>query len=150
LQRSRPCERPPTDSTDYVATDHHDHGAYGFHRCAALFVFATDLAAAGFALIRRLQGTWPRWPTKVSNVAQTAPAKQGMQGIGMSGTGGLPMSKTDQFWQYAKEALLTASDAENDDDKQGLLDLARTWTQAALQERASAVHHDSPAEVSAA
>ena len=58
-------------------------------------------------------------------------------GIGMSGR--VPMSKTDQFWQYAKE-------------KQGLLELlelelARAWTQAALQERASAVDHESPVEV---
>ena len=49
------------------------------------------------------------------------------------------MSKTDQFWQYAKE-------------KQGLLELlelelARASTQAALQERASAVDHESPVEV---
>jgi len=47
------------------------------------------------------------------------------------------MSETDQFWQYAKEALLSASDAKTDKDKEGLLELARTWTQAALQERAS-------------
>ena len=45
------------------------------------------------------------------------------------------MSQTDQFWQYAKEAMLSACDAKTDDDKQALLDLARTWTQAALQER---------------
>jgi hypothetical protein len=47
------------------------------------------------------------------------------------------MSETDQFWQYAKEALLSASYAKTDDDKQGLLELARTWTQAALQGRQS-------------
>jgi hypothetical protein len=45
------------------------------------------------------------------------------------------MPKTDEFWQYAKEAVLSASYAEDDDEKQGLLDLARTWTQAALIER---------------
>ena len=60
------------------------------------------------------------------------------------------MSKTDQFWQYAKEAILSAYDAKTDEDKQGLLlELARTWTQAALQERQS-IDHDSPAEASAA
>jgi hypothetical protein len=42
------------------------------------------------------------------------------------------MSKTDQFWQYAKEAILSASEAKSDDERQGLFDLARTWTQAAL------------------
>ena len=47
------------------------------------------------------------------------------------------MSITDQFWQYAKEAMLSAYYAETDDDKQALLDLARTWTQAALLERRS-------------
>jgi hypothetical protein len=46
------------------------------------------------------------------------------------------MSKTDQFWQYAKEAILATSDAKTDENKQGLLELAQTWTQAALLERA--------------
>jgi hypothetical protein len=45
------------------------------------------------------------------------------------------MSKTDQFWQYAKEAMISASRAETEDERQGLLDLARTWTQAALVDR---------------
>jgi len=45
------------------------------------------------------------------------------------------MSKTDEFWQYAKEAILSASYAKTDDERQGLFDLARTWTQAALVER---------------
>jgi hypothetical protein len=45
------------------------------------------------------------------------------------------MSKTDEFWQYAKEAILSASRAKTDDERQGLLDLAGTWTQAALVER---------------
>ena len=60
------------------------------------------------------------------------------------------MPITDQYWQYAKEAILSAYDAKTDDDRQGLLELARTWTQAALQERASSVDHDSPAEASVA
>jgi hypothetical protein len=45
------------------------------------------------------------------------------------------MLKTDEFWQYAKEAILSASFAKTDDERQGLLDLAGTWTQAALIER---------------
>jgi hypothetical protein len=60
------------------------------------------------------------------------------------------MSITDQFWHYAKEAMLSACYAKTDDDKQALFDLARTWTQAALVERASSSHHDTPAEASAA
>jgi hypothetical protein len=54
------------------------------------------------------------------------------------------MSKTDEFWQYAKEAMLSASRAKTDDEKQGLLDLARTWTQAALVERHLLDDYDSP------
>ena len=53
------------------------------------------------------------------------------------------MSKTDEFWQYAKEAILSASYAKTDDERQGLLDLARTWTQAALVERHFLADHDS-------
>jgi len=56
------------------------------------------------------------------------------------------MSKTDEFWQYAKEALLSASYAKTYEERQGLLDLGRTWTQAALIERASAVSRDGLAD----
>jgi len=59
-----------------------------------------------------------------------------------SGHGECAMLKTDEFWQYAKEAILSATRAETDDERQGLLDLARTWTQAALVERHSRVGHD--------
>jgi hypothetical protein len=60
------------------------------------------------------------------------------------------MSKTDQFWRYAKEAVLLANTAETDEEKQTLFDLARIWTQAALLERASSRDHDSQAEPIAA
>ena len=53
------------------------------------------------------------------------------------------MSITNQFWQYAKEAMLSACDAKTDDDRQGLLELARTWTHAALVERQSINHANS-------
>jgi hypothetical protein len=36
------------------------------------------------------------------------------------------MSKTDQFWQYAREAILSATSAKTDEDRQGVLELART------------------------
>jgi hypothetical protein len=52
------------------------------------------------------------------------------------------MPMTDQFWQYAKEAMLSACAAKTDEDKQALLDLAQTWTLAALAERHSPVDHD--------
>jgi hypothetical protein len=45
------------------------------------------------------------------------------------------MLQTDQFWQYAKEAIISASRAESEDERRGLLDLAGTWTQAALIRR---------------
>jgi hypothetical protein len=44
------------------------------------------------------------------------------------------MSLTGQFRLYAKEAILAACAAKTDADRQGLLELARTWMQAALQE----------------
>jgi hypothetical protein len=46
-------------------------------------------------------------------------------------------------WRYAKEAILFACNAETDEEKQGLFDLARTWTQAALLERKSSNDHGS-------
>ena len=42
------------------------------------------------------------------------------------------MSITDQFWQYAKEAILSAATAKTDEDRQSLLELARTWTRAGV------------------
>jgi hypothetical protein len=59
------------------------------------------------------------------------------------------MPITDQFWQYAKEAVLSASYAKTDEDRRDFLDLARTWTQAALLER-QPVNHDRPVETSTA
>jgi hypothetical protein len=53
------------------------------------------------------------------------------------------MSKTDEFWLYAREAILSASYAKTDEERLGLLDLGQTWTQAALLERGSAVGRDS-------
>ena len=50
------------------------------------------------------------------------------------------MSKADQFWQYAKEAML-APYSKTDQDTQGLLEPAGTWTQAGLQERQSFNQH---------
>jgi hypothetical protein len=47
------------------------------------------------------------------------------------------MSITDQFWQYAEEAILSASYAKPGEDTQGQLELARAWTEAALLERQS-------------
>jgi hypothetical protein len=58
--------------------------------------------------------------------------------IGLSGsTEALFMSITDEFWTYAREAILSARKAKTSEDKQVLLDLAKIWTQAALEQRAS-------------
>ena len=56
----------------------------------------------------------------------------------------MPMSETDQFLQYAKEALLSACYAKTAEDKKDLLDLSRTWTQAALQQRKSLSRSQQP------
>jgi hypothetical protein len=42
------------------------------------------------------------------------------------------MSKSDLFWQYAEEAMRRADQSHNEKEKAALLDLARTWTQAAV------------------
>jgi hypothetical protein len=52
------------------------------------------------------------------------------------------MSIADQFWQYAREALLSACEAKTTEDRKGLLELAQTWTQAALVERHSLIDND--------
>ena len=57
---------------------------------------------------------------------------QGVQAR-MSGHGRVLISETDQFWEYAKEAILLACDAKTAKDKQDLLELSGTWTQAALE-----------------
>jgi hypothetical protein len=49
------------------------------------------------------------------------------------------MSNTEEFWQYAKEAALSASYTEDEEERQTCSDLARTWVQAALMERRSLV-----------
>jgi hypothetical protein len=42
------------------------------------------------------------------------------------------MSTADEFWQYAEEAMLRASRSTVEKERLALMDLARTWTQAAL------------------
>jgi hypothetical protein len=43
------------------------------------------------------------------------------------------MSKTDQFRQYAEEALRWSRQAKTEKEKQAYADLALTWTEAALR-----------------
>ena len=42
------------------------------------------------------------------------------------------MSETDQFRQYAEEAMRWVRQSKTEKEKQTLIELARTWTQAAL------------------
>lgn len=57
----------------------------------------------------------------------------------MSGTGGCLCRKQICSGNTLKETVLAAYDAETNDEREGLFDLAGTWTQAALLERASSV-----------
>ncbi len=43
------------------------------------------------------------------------------------------MSEKDQFWQYAREAMLSVGYANTNEDKKDLVELARIWTQAAIE-----------------
>jgi hypothetical protein len=43
------------------------------------------------------------------------------------------MSKTNQFRQYAEEAMRWARQSRTEGEKQAYIDLASTWTQAAVQ-----------------
>jgi hypothetical protein len=70
----------------------------------------------------------------VSNFDQTVPSKECMRVMGCRALEAA-MSIADEFWQNAKEAILSAAAAKNHEDRQGLPDLVRTRTQAALQER---------------
>jgi hypothetical protein len=57
------------------------------------------------------------------------------------------MSRSDQFQQYAEEAVRWAFKSKIENEKQAFLDLARAWTQAAFQSERTVVVTDSPPEV---
>jgi hypothetical protein len=59
-------------------------------------------------------------------------------------TRGVVMSKSDDFWQYAEEAFRSVPEAESESRKQALIDLALTWTQAALKADASVSYNNPP------
>ena len=60
------------------------------------------------------------------------------------------MSKAEEFRQYAEEAVRWARKSKTEQEKQALMDLAHTWTQAAVHsERIFGVNNDSPAEARA-
>ena len=43
------------------------------------------------------------------------------------------MSKADQFREYAEEAMRWARQSKTEKERRSLIELARTWTQAAVQ-----------------
>jgi hypothetical protein len=86
----------------------------------------------------------------VSNFDQNTSADECMRGWGRRAQHESAMSKTEEFWEFAREATLLACNAEADEDKRGLFYLARTWTQAALLERATVSDRSSDGKLSAA
>jgi hypothetical protein len=54
------------------------------------------------------------------------------------------MSESDQFRQYAEEALLWAAQSKTEEEKQLLLELAHTWSQAAVASDALVSYHTGP------
>ena len=60
------------------------------------------------------------------------------------------MTKADQFRQYAEEATRGAFQSKTEKEKQAYIDLALTWTQAAVQSEHIFGVNDSPPEARAA
>jgi hypothetical protein len=59
------------------------------------------------------------------------------------------MSKAEEFRQYAEEAMRWARKSQTEQEKQALMDLARTWTQAAVHRERILVVNGSPPEARA-
>jgi hypothetical protein len=59
------------------------------------------------------------------------------------------MSKADEYWQYANEAMHWARRSKNEKEKLALIELARTWMQAALHRESTAAtaNHGPPEAV---
>jgi hypothetical protein len=60
------------------------------------------------------------------------------------------MSKSDQFRRYAEEAMRSADRSKNQEEKESFIELARTWTEAAVQSERIFVVSGSPPEHRAA
>jgi hypothetical protein len=59
------------------------------------------------------------------------------------------MSKVDQFRQYADEAIRWALQSKTEKERQACIELARTWTQAALHSEHIFGGNDNPPEARA-
>jgi hypothetical protein len=60
------------------------------------------------------------------------------------------MSKTNHFRQYAEEAMRSAYQSKIEEEKDALIELARTWTAAAVHSERIFVANGSPPEFRAA
>jgi hypothetical protein len=56
------------------------------------------------------------------------------------------MSKSNQFRQYAEEAMRSADQSKIQKQKESFIELARTWTEAAVQSERIFVVSGSPPE----
>ena len=54
------------------------------------------------------------------------------------------MSKAEEFRRYAEEAVRWARKSKTEQEKQALMDLARTWTQAAVHSERIVVNSSPP------
>jgi hypothetical protein len=59
------------------------------------------------------------------------------------------MSKAEEFRQYAEEAVRWAGKSKDEQEKQALMDLARTWTEAATHSERILFVNGSPPEARA-
>ena len=82
---------------------------------------AWNLAVAGF----HFRNISIRWEQSCSDSPLATDA-------GSATKGGVAMSESDQFRQYAEEAMLWVSRSKNEEEKQILVELLCTWTAAAV------------------
>jgi hypothetical protein len=112
----------------------------------------------GFAVGRvslNKAGHFRQLPVRVLNFEQTA----AVNWLRLRNNGGddtrsliirrLPMSKADQFRQYAEEAIRWAFQSKTEKERQASIELGRTWMQAALHSEHTFGVNDSPPEARA-
>jgi hypothetical protein len=78
----------------------------------------------------------------VSSFAQTSAVNRRRLRNGVVTEGG--NAKAEQFRQYAQEAMRRAYQSETQKEKEALIELAYTWTRAAMQSESAVVISGSP------
>jgi hypothetical protein len=73
----------------------------------------------------------PKYYTVMSCFAQTSAVDRRTLAAGGAQGWSAPMTKADEFREYAEEALQWSRHSTTKEEKKALLDLAVTWTQAA-------------------